>query len=87
MLSCRVQGKFIEQALFAHLLECHNRYAAETLWVNFHPTERNTPARQVLQALGFMPSLSEAGGLVLRQSERLRCDFVNVKCSHSQSAM
>ena len=28
MLSCRVQGKFIEQSLFSHLLEHHNAQQA-----------------------------------------------------------
>jgi FkbH-like protein len=84
MLSCRVQGKFIEQALFAHLLESHNWHAAEALWVNFHQTERNTPARQVLEALGFKPYESDGGGVVLRQSDPLKCDFICVRCSHGE---
>jgi FkbH-like protein len=86
MLSCRVQGKFIEQALFAHLLDSHNRHAAQALWVNFHSTERNTPAWQVLETLGFTASESEAGGLILHQSGPLSCDFITVRCAHSQVA-
>lgn len=81
MLSCRVQGKFVEQAFFSHLFEHHNRYAAQALWVNFHSTERNTPALQVLQALGFEQSNSDVGGLILRQCQRLKCDFISVSCT------
>jgi len=40
MLSCRVQAKFIEQALFSHLLAHHNPGAAEAIWVNFKKTDR-----------------------------------------------
>jgi predicted enzyme involved in methoxymalonyl-ACP biosynthesis len=76
-----VQGKFIEHALFSHLFEHHNRQRAEALWVNFHSTERNTPARQVLEALGFEAGESEGGGLILRQCGRLSCDFISVTCA------
>ncbi len=81
MVSCRVQGKFIEQAFFSHLLQHHNKIGAEALWVNFHSTERNTPAREVLQALGFEQGNLALGGLILRQTERLNCDFITVACS------
>jgi FkbH-like protein len=85
MLSCRVQGKFVEQALFSHLFERHNRHVAQALWVNFHSTERNTPARQVLEALGFEQCNSDAGGLILRECDRLKCDFITVTCSLEDS--
>jgi len=81
MLSCRVQGKFIEQALFSHLFRHHNQPAAQAVWVNFHSTERNTTARQVLEALGFKQCTSEIGGLILRQFDHLNCDFINVICT------
>ena len=41
MLSCRVQGKFIEQAFFHHLVKHHNSQNAKALWVNYHETARN----------------------------------------------
>ncbi len=53
MLSCRVQSKFIEQALFSHLLAHHNPAGAKAIWVNFKKTDRNTPAYNVLCAIGF----------------------------------
>jgi FkbH-like protein len=86
MLSCRVQGKYIEQALFSHLCQLHNRHAAEVLWVNFRSTERNTPARQVLDALGFEPREFDGGGLILRERERLSCDFITVTCTSENGA-
>jgi len=55
MLSCRVQGKFIEQALIDWLAErCGEPYPAR-IAVHFTPTDRNTPARMVLETLGFAP--------------------------------
>jgi predicted enzyme involved in methoxymalonyl-ACP biosynthesis len=43
MLSCRVQGKFIEQALFNYLVESGAR--VESLEINFQKTDRNVPAQ------------------------------------------
>jgi len=84
MLSCRVQGKFIEQALFSHLLEHHNAQKARTIWVNFRQTDRNTPARGVLDALGFRACAKEeegfAEGMILRVAEPLNCDFIRMNC-------
>ncbi len=53
MLSCRIQNKCIEQAFFHYLFERHNPQGVAGLWVNFRHTERNKPARQVMEALGF----------------------------------
>jgi FkbH-like protein len=55
MLSCRVQGKFVEQALFAHLAR-RPGWSARFIEVNFVPTARNGAARAVLDALGFATS-------------------------------
>jgi FkbH-like protein len=51
MLSCRVQGKLIEQALFHYLI--NQDPAAGRLEVNFKKTKRNAPAQAVLRKLGF----------------------------------
>ena len=56
MLSCRVQGKFIEQALFDHLARRPD-WAARRMDVRFVPTTRNGAARAVLEALGFEPGV------------------------------
>jgi FkbH-like protein len=81
MLSCRVQGKFIERSLFDHLLEHHNPHSTNRLWVNFTETGRNTPARKILEVLRFQPSEPGTGlGLDLSSSS-LRCDFIQIRCS------
>ena len=85
MLSCRVQGKFIEQAFFSHLVEHHNPGSATRLWVNFRETDRNKPAQQVLESLGFEKSDAASdhpqGGVVHSSLHTLRCDFIQVHCS------
>jgi predicted enzyme involved in methoxymalonyl-ACP biosynthesis len=81
-----VQGKFIEQAFFSHLFQRHNRHAAQALWVNFRSTERNAPARQVLEALGFEPCEFDSGGLILHQCDRLSCNFISVICTIDSGA-
>jgi FkbH-like protein len=55
MLSCRVQGKFIEQALFWRLAEDGVRPPASAVLVDFKRTERNGAAEMVLEKLGFAP--------------------------------
>jgi len=61
MISCRAQGRFIEQAFFHYLQERHNPGRAARLWVNFRATQRNKPAQLVLDALGFTPCATEDG--------------------------
>lgn len=80
MLSCRVQGKFIEQAFFAHLVNSHSGERIERIWVNYRPTDRNGPAWNVLSSMGF-ESLGDAKGAALdlaAQTEPLSCDFITV---------
>lgn len=85
MLSCRVQSKFIEQALFSHLLAHHNPHGAQSVWVNFRKTERNTPALNVLRTIGFRQCDSATEGvdrgMILHTAEPLKCDFITVRCS------
>ena len=52
MLSCRVQGKFVEQALFWYLTQSSGPQA-NAIEVNFKRTERNRAAEMVLEKLGF----------------------------------
>ena len=91
MLSCRVQSKFIEQALFSHLLEHHNPGGAKAIWVNFKKTDRNTPAHNVLCAIGFQPcETNDSGtgkGMILQTVEPLKCDFITVRCSAPEGAI
>jgi FkbH-like protein len=85
MLSCRVQGKLLERAFFAHLIEHHNPEGAGELCVNFRPTARNKPAQQVLESLGFRQSdVAFNGctpGMNCSSFESLRCDIIRVRCS------
>jgi FkbH-like protein len=90
MLSCRVQGKFIEQAFFSHIIKNHNPQRSGRIWVNFRATDRNAPARQVLESLGFLPcsadDQSSEAGLRLNNCERLNCDFITVVCAAENEA-
>lgn len=92
MLSCRVQGKFIEQAFFNHLLTHHNPEGATVLWVNFRSTERNKPAKQALEFLGFCDGsvgsdrrLQE--GMVHSSPASLLCDFITIRCAVSTAGI
>lgn len=76
MLSCRVQGRFIEQAFFDYLTHGKDGEGARGVWVNFHPTARNAPARQTLDRLHFRPA-ADGDGLWLDVAEHpLTCDFI-----------
>jgi FkbH-like protein len=90
MLSCRVQRKGIEQAFFGHLLTHHNPYGAESMWINFRQTERNVPARGVLESLGFQPGTHEApgsgAGMVVDASKPIACDFIDIRCTAGSSS-
>ena len=79
MVSCRVQGKFLEQAFFSHLLQHHNERGARKLWVNFLPTAKNKPAQKILETLGFQGS---APGPGMVSSSKMECPFISrgVRC-------
>jgi FkbH-like protein len=86
MLSCRVQRKGIEQAFFSHLLAHHNPGGARSLWINYSQTERNIPARGVLESLGFQTGKGgdapgADAGMVADASKPIACDFVEVLCT------
>lgn len=55
MLSCRVQGKFIEQALLYRLLTLAGPEVT-AIRIEFRQTDRNRAAQLVLEKLGFMQS-------------------------------
>jgi len=77
MLSCRVQGKFIEQALIDYLVNRAGSDVAEVI-IDFHKTDRNRPAQLVLEEIGF--TAGAAGGYRLdpRQVD-LAVPFMTVK--------
>jgi predicted enzyme involved in methoxymalonyl-ACP biosynthesis len=71
MLSCRVQGKFIEQAFMSML---RSQIAApSSLRVNYSASGRNRPAHDVLAAMGFEDTPE---GMFLRENRPLDCEFI-----------
>ncbi len=80
MLSCRVQGKFIEKAFFAHLIKDHNSGHKKFLCVNYKETDRNKPARLVLEALKFEKSDQKDDFMLDISRNELECQFINVTC-------
>ena len=78
MLSCRVQGRFIEQAFFNYLVNKPRAQKPESLWVNFKPTGRNIPAQQVLESLDFVPCSPDNGLRVYLNTQSFECDFISV---------
>ncbi|GAC1683929.1 MAG: hypothetical protein PVS2B2_23060 [Candidatus Acidiferrum sp.] len=87
MLSCRVQGKLIEKAFFHHLMERQNPHGATKLWVNFQPTSRNLPAKQVLESLGFRACVPGSDafpyGMICSSAGSLRNDIIHVHSSQA----
>jgi predicted enzyme involved in methoxymalonyl-ACP biosynthesis len=84
MLSCRVQGRFIEQAFFNYLVNGLEGRKPQSLWVNFQPTGRNIPAQQVLESLNFVPYSSGNGLCLDLTCHTLECDFISVQASPAQ---
>jgi FkbH-like protein len=78
MLSCRVQGKFIEQAFFNHLTQ-QPAGDYKRIWVNYKQTPRNTPARHVLDALSFAERRGEPRLSLELAPNALDCTFITVR--------
>jgi FkbH-like protein len=79
MLSCRVQGKFIEQAFFHYLHSNLNPQRSERIWVNFRETLKNSPARMVLESLGFQKVNVGPGMFLDVKARSLICDFIETR--------
>jgi FkbH-like protein len=82
MLSCRVQGKFVEQALIWYLAEAAGHAPVRRVVVNFKRTDRNAAAHKVLTTLGFEP----VGDVYARDIEpgQFRVDFLSVNAGAGQ---
>ena len=80
MLSCRVQGKFIEKAFFGYLVSRHSHNSASRFRVNYMQTSRNTPAKQVLDKLKFVKAEDGVGLVLDSPHESFVCDFIEVEC-------
>ncbi len=83
MLSCRVQGRMLEQALFASLL-ARTANLGTSLWVRFRATGRNGPAVQVLSELGFVKDAS--GDWLVKDADTRTLDVDVVRVFESTSA-
>lgn len=78
MLSCRVQGKFLEQALFAELARRHPFGRPRFVHVRFRETPRNRPAAAVLEALRFARHPAGDGVILDLEANDLTCNFIRV---------
>jgi FkbH-like protein len=80
MLSCRVQGKLVEQALFTHLESHHRQGDPRRLVVNFVETKRNQAARQALEMAGLR-RLENQEGYGREIEERIdEAEIVRISC-------
>lgn len=85
MVSCRVQGRFIEQAFFWFLVREVAEETPSRLWVRFKATECNGPARYALERMNFQDDPA-GGGFVLNIAEHTPfCDVVEVIGSGSNA--
>lgn len=83
MISCRVQGKFIEQALFHHLVLA-SHHTLNKFIVNFKQTDRNGPAKAVLDKLEF--TMTGNGWLERTvNAKTFETDFIDVSSFHSHN--
>jgi FkbH-like protein len=80
MLSCRVQGKLVEEAFLSHLEIDHNAAGVKRLKVIFNETKRNQPARQVLERAGFKPSEDGSGFVRDIGTSAGQADVIHVSC-------
>lgn len=76
MLSCRVQGRRLEQAAFAYLTTLPGAGGASALWIDFRQTPRNGALARVLDALGFVPA--DGGRLLRLPAASLDGDLVRI---------
>lgn len=78
MLSCRVQGKFIEQAILYFLAEKDGETASR-IEVNFRKTDRNKAAQMVLEKLGFEAGEGDAGYARDYVTGDFKVDFMTIR--------
>ena len=78
MMSCRVQGKQVERALLATLVD-RSPVSIVTIQVDFRKTDRNRPAQLVLEAIGFSDSGADGGYAIAQSSADLNIDYLTVR--------
>jgi FkbH-like protein len=59
MFSCRIQGKLVDDAFVAWLYETATAPEGGVIHARFKQTKKNTPARQLLERLGFDRTASD----------------------------
>lgn len=75
-MSCRVAGKFVESALFSHLLKSEN---CTTGSFTVKKTRKNIPLRNTLEQIGFATGREAADNICYSFSPELtNCDLVAV---------
>jgi FkbH-like protein len=67
MFSCRIQGKRIDEAVLAHIINHFLRQGTKAVRARFVPTKRNAPAGEMLAHLGFVPVSGVDGVLSLAE--------------------
>jgi FkbH-like protein len=78
MVSCRVQGRFIEQAFFDFLVREAAEDRPSCLWVRFDATKRNRPAQLALERMNFEQDQRREGFRLDIVKHNLSCDVVQV---------
>ena len=68
MMSCRVKGKMVEHAFYAHALNHLQRLGKDQLSVTYKKTERNHASVQILDDLGFEPGPTQSGQTIYTRS-------------------
>jgi FkbH-like protein len=56
MFSCRIQGKKVEHAFLAHVIDKHTSQAQPAFYANYRKTPRNEPSGRVFTDMGFQES-------------------------------
>lgn len=67
MFSCRIQGKRVDEAVLAHIINHYLRNGTTAVRARFISTKRNAPAGEMLARLGFAPEAGTDGRLTLGQ--------------------
>lgn len=78
MVSCRVQGRFIEQAFFDFLVREAAEDKPSCLWVRFVATKRNRPAQLALERMNFEQDQRDEGFRLDIARHNLSCNVVQV---------
>lgn len=65
MFSCRIQGKRIDEAVLAHIINQHISDGAKVVRARFIPTKKNAPAGEMLARLGFAAQPGKEGVLAI----------------------